>query len=306
MWYWSIGWLLLLVWVEQSMAQSHGYDYWERIQDKALHLRADFKQKTVASKRFAKGGEWVPLQVQTYNEAGRLAREQYYQPYPSLLYDLHFTYLDDGTAEGLNVLDSNRVTYGFTETGLLNYYVDDRRNNIHIIYTYNEEQQLQSVKDCMAPFGNYHWCGYYDYQYDSSGRLKQIQSYNLGTGLPLDSVKLFRTDSLVYNARAQLTERWTLDPQNQLQHRTLYTYNRKGQLQKEQGQQLKGPENLSYLKTYRYHCNGQLKARTERFYTDQQQDARQERRYNRRGWLRSQTSYNQGQRPVVQLRLTYE
>lgn len=284
-------------------AQSYGYEHWQNIQNSEVHLKADYQEKRVEQRQ--PNRQWTPVQIQTYRADGRLERDQSYSAYPELLYDIYFEYNNkERTAQGINVLDSSRVTYAFTPEGWLRYYVVDRTNNIHMIYSYDEARRLKSVKDCMAPFGNHYWCAYYTYQYNGEGQLTRIQSHNLRNDLPLDSLELFSIDSLVYQ-EGQLTERWTLNAQHTPRQIAYYTYNKRQQLTEEVGKQLQADVPLAYRKTYRYRCNRTLLRKVEQYYKGDQLQGRQENRYHPKGWLIEQKSYRQSKQPVNHYRMIY-
>lgn len=279
----------------RGYAQSNGYEYWQQAQGKELHLRAPYREKIVEQSTTRKANDWTLIQQQEYNQEGRLARDVYYKDFPTPLYDLRFVYKKDHTAEGINEMDASTVTYAFTEDGLLNYYVVDKINNIHMIYNYDEKGRLISVKDCLAPFGNYHWCGYFTYTYNSDGRLERIHSYNLRSDLPIDSLELFSIDSLVYNSQQQLTESWSLDATHVSRRQTAYQYNKKGQLILESGRQLRDPAVAAhYNKIYRYHCNGKLRYKRDEYYEGEELQSTQEAYYNTRGWIIEQSTGKEG------------
>lgn len=286
-----------------AQAQSYGYEHWQRTQGNELHLKATYAEKRVEQQ--ATNREWALVQIQRYNADGRLEQDQYYGEYPQLLYDIYFDYSEEQTARGINVLDSSRVTYAFTKEGWLHYYVVDQTNNIHVVYTYDKARRLQSVKDCMAPFGNHYWCGYYTYHYNEEGQLARVHSHNLRNDLPLDSMEVFSMDSLVYQ-EGNLIERWTLDAHHAPQQLATYQYNHRQQLIKEAGQQLETALPLSYTKTYRYRCNRTLRSKIEHYYKAQQIQGRQENRYNTKGWLIKQKSYHQSNELIQHYRMIYE
>lgn len=297
---WGLLWCFGVCWVN---AQSYGYEHWQNIQNSELHLKADYREKRVEERQ--PNRQWKPVQIQTYREDGRLKRDQSYHDYPALLYDIYFEYNDEErTAQGTNSLDSSQVTYAFTPEGWLRYYVVDRTNNIHIVYTYDQARQLKSVKDCMAPFGNHYWCAYYTYTYNREGQLAAIHSHNLRNDFPLDSLELFSIDSIVYQ-EARLAERWTLNAQHEPRQVAYYTYNRHQQLIQEVGSQLQAEIPLSYHKRYRYRCNRTLLSKVEQYYKGKQLQGRQENRYHRKGWLMEQKSYRQSRQLVKHYRMIY-
>lgn len=270
-------------------AQS-GYARWVSIQEGSeIHLAGNYKEKKVYSSKTGDKSDLKLTQVQQYKN-GRLVNDVMYTDYPQLMYDMAIDYQKDGTATGVNLEDSSLVTYAFTETNKLRYYVVDRQNDMHVVYTYNDAGDLIHCKDCLAPFNNHDWCAYYTYTYNNK-QLTSIASYNLEKGAEVDSKTLFERDSLVYE-NDLLSVRWTLNSTREAVQKASYSYDKKGLLIKEHSTQLSPYENpRSYLKNYTYHCNQQIKSLEEAYYTNDKLDGKQVAKYNKKGNKVKQESY---------------
>ena len=271
--------------------QKSGYARWHSIQDGSeIHLSGNYKEKKVYGSRTGAKSDLKLSQIQEY-EKGRLVKDMMYTNYPKLMYHISLNYQDDGTAIGINLEDSSAVTYAFTAEKTLRYYVVDRQNDMHVGYTYNDGGSLIRCKDCLAPFNNHNWCAYYTYSYNKKKQLIGTASYNLEKGAEVTTKTLFESDSLVYE-NDLLTVRWTLNTTGDAIQKATYSYDKKGLLLKEYSTQLAPYENpRSYLKSYTYHCNRQLKTSEEAYYTNEKLDGKQLSRYNKKGYKIKQESY---------------
>lgn len=268
-----------------------GYTRWVSIQEgSGIHLTGNYKEKKVYGSRTGEKSDLKLSQIQQY-ENGRLVKDMMYIDYPKLMYNMNINYQNDGTAIGINLEDSSAVTYAFTEAQKLRYYVVDRQNDMHVVYTYNDDGNLIRCKDCLAPFNDHNWCAYYTYSYNSNKQLVGISSYNLEKGAEVDSKTLFEADSLVYE-NDLLMLRWTSNSTGERVQKATYSYNKKGLLIKEHSTQLAPYQNpRSYLKNYTYHCNRQLKSLKEIYYTNEKLDGKQVSKYNKKGNKIKQESY---------------
>ncbi|BDS10736.1 hypothetical protein [Aureispira anguillae] len=268
----------------------NGYSQWLSVQGTEMHLLGDFKEKRVYGNPKGEQKKVALMQVQRY-ENGRLKRDVMYNGYPQLMYDMVIDYQEDGTARGINVLDSSIVTYAFTNDKKIRYYVVDQQSATHVIYTYNDKGALIRCKDCLAPFGNHEWCAYYQYIYNEQEQLIKVLSYNLEKGMPVESKVLFATDSLEYE-QGLLKNRWTLNPAGNVTQKAVYKYNKKNLLEQEESTQLiANPNPKRYTKNYTYHCNKRLKQKVEAYYTGSHLDGQQIAKYNPKGWKIRQESY---------------
>ncbi|CAA6828818.1 MAG: Unknown protein [uncultured Aureispira sp.] len=271
-------------------AQS-GYTRWHFIQEGTeIHLAGNYKEKKVYGSRTGVKSDLKLSQIQQY-EKGRLVKDKVYIDYPTLMYDIVLNYQKDGTAIGMNLEDSSAVTYAFTKTNKLRYYVVDEQHELHVVYTYNDAGDLIRCKDCLAPFEEHNWCAYYRYAYNNKNQLIGVASYKLKKGAEVDTKTLFEADSLVYE-NDLLKVRWTLDTAGEAVQKASYSYDKKGLLLKEHSTQLGVDENSrSYLKSYTYHCNRQLKSLEEAYYTNDSLDGKQISKYNKKGNKIKQESY---------------
>lgn len=284
--------ILFLFFIAPFLVQAQsGYDRWIAVQEgSGIHLLGDYKEKKVYGSKTGAKSDLGLSQIQQY-EKGRLVKDKMYVNYPELMYNMSINYQNDGTATGINLEDSSFVTYAFTEAQKLRYYVVDRQNDMHVVYTYDDDNDLIRCKDCLAPFNNHNWCAYYTYSYNKNKQLVGIASYNLEKGAEVDSKTLFESDSLVYE-NDLLTVRWTLNSAGEATQKASYSYNKKGLLLNEHSTQLEPYQNpRSYLKTYTYHCNGKLKTSEEAYYTNEKLDGKQVAQYNKKGHKIKQTSY---------------
>jgi hypothetical protein len=282
--------LLFLIFPFFVQAQS-GYARWYSIQEgSGIHLAGDYKEKKIYGSRTGDRSDLKLSQAQEY-ENGRLVKDMMYIDYPKVMYNMTINYQADGTAIGLNLEDSSVVTYSFTGAKKLRYYVVDRQNDMHVIYTYNDEGDLIRCKDCLAPFKDHNWCAYYTYVYNKEKQLTEIYSHNLEKGAEVETKEMFETDALVYE-EGLLTVRWTLNSTGEAIQKATYSYDKKGLLIKEYSTQLAPYENpRSYLKTYTYHCNRQLRSLEEAYYTNEKLDGKQVSKYNKKGNKIKQESY---------------
>jgi len=273
------------------MQAQSGYARWYSIQEgSGIHLAGNYKEKKVYGSKTGDKSDLKLSHVQTY-ENNRLVKDMMYTEYPNLMYNMTINYQEDGTAIGMNIEDSSAVTYAFTEAGKLRYYVVDRQSDMHVVYTYNDDGNLIRCKDCLAPFDDHNWCAYYTYIYNEEKQLREIYSYNLEKGAAKESKTMFESDTLVYE-NDLLTLRWTLNATGEAIQKATYSYDKKGLLIKEHSTQLAPYENpRSYLKTYTYHCNRQLKGLEEAYYTNEKLDGKQVSKYNKKGDKVKQESY---------------
>lgn len=270
-------------------AQS-GYNQWLSTQGTEMHLLGDYKEKKVYGSSTGERSDLQLVQIQRYKD-GRLKEDLVYKAYPKLIYNMVINYEEDNTATGINLVDSSKVTYAFTDAQKIRYYVVNRQNATHVIYTYDEEDLLIRCKDCLAPFGNHDWCAYYQYAYNEKKQLIKVSSYNLKKGAEVTTKVLFATDSLIYDNN-QLTTRWTLNPAGNATQKATYIYNKKKLLVEEKSTQLPPYVNIrSYTKSYEYHCNKVVKKKTEAYYTDNRLDGKQIAIYNKKGRKTKQESY---------------
>lgn len=268
-----------------------GYARWSSIQEGSeIHLSGNYKEKKVYGSKTGDKSDLNLSQVQEYQN-GRLVKDMMYTNYPQLMYNMTLNYQNDGTAIGMNLEDSSAVTYAFTEAKKLRYYVVDRQNDMHVVYTYNDDGNLIRCKDCLAPFKDHNWCAYYTYSYNDKKQLIGVSSYNLEKGAEVTSKTLFESDSLIYE-NDRLTVRWTLSSTGEAIQKATYSYDKKGLLIKEYSTQLPPYQNpRSYLKSYTYHCNRQLKCSEEAYYTNEKLDGKQISKYNKKGNKIKQESY---------------
>jgi hypothetical protein len=281
---------LFLVFPFVIQAQS-GYARWYSIQEgSGIHLTGNYKEKKVYSSKTGSKSDLKLSQIEQYKN-GRLVKDMMYIDYPKLMYNISIDYHEDGTATGINADDSSAVTYAFTEAKKLRYYVVDHQNDMHVVYTYNDDGNLIRCKDCLAPFNDHNWCAYYTYSYNKEQQLIGLSSYNLEKGAEVNTKTLFEADSLIYE-NDLLTVRWTLSVTGEAIKKATYSYNKKGLLLKEHSTQLTPYENpRSYLKTYSYHCNQELKSLEESYYTNEKLDGKQLSKYNKKGNKIKQESY---------------
>ncbi len=267
------------------------YTRWIAIQEgSGIHLLETCKEKRVYGSESGKSSDLKLRQYQKY-EQGRLVKDMMYVDYPQLMYNIEINYQQDGTATGINLEDSSIVTYAFTPEQKLRYYVVDRQNDMHVVYTYDDDGDLIRCKDCLAPFNNHDWCAYYNYFYNDKKQLIKTASHNLEKGAAVTTKVVFETDSLVYKNN-RLTTRWTINAAGEEIKKATYTYNKKGLLVEEYSTQLAPYQNpRSYLKTYVYHCNGQLKKVEEVYYTNKHINGKQVSKYNNKGQKIRQESY---------------
>lgn len=283
--------LLLFLMIPFLGQTQSGYSRWISIQKgSGIHLTGDYKEKKVYGSKTGDKSDLKLVQIQDYKN-GRMVKDRMYIDFPSLMYDMVVNYQEDGTAIGLNLEDSSAVTYAFTEAQKLRYYVVDRQNDMHVVYTYNDDGNLIRCKDCLAPFNDHNWCAYYTYTYNTQKQLTNIASYNLEKGVAVENRTLFERDSLVYK-NDLLETRWSYSSTGEAINKATYTYNSKGLLINEYSTQLEPYENpRSYTKTYTYHCNRKRKGLEETYYINQELEGQQISKYNKKGQKIKQESY---------------
>jgi hypothetical protein len=307
--------LSFIVGTSQSAKGQNAYDHWLNSQKPATHLRqkGTYTLQEIYRTETGKRKDLELVQRQRY-ELGYLREDEGYvegmpiyhvvtklpegQDWERLAAEGE-RYLAGQEVIGFNLLDSSTATYAFDEAGKLNYYVVDQQGSMHAIYTYNKDGHLLRYKDCMAPFNNSYWCAYYVYDYTATGQLIAAHSYNLAQGATTEEKELFAIDSMVYNVKGQLSERWTLDSAGTATQKAQYWYNEAGRLCGEQSNQWPiSKQSPYYQKTYCYHNNGEFKRQEQAYYLGDNLQARQEEYYNRTGNLRRRLIYKRGKRPV--------
>lgn len=319
----SIVFLLLLIQIPDKSIAQNAYDHWLKNQELETHMRCngDYTTKSTYKSTTGKKKDLQLTQEQSY-QAGYLKEDILYTNNQEKLYHVRFqlpashtwerlavqgpTYLANVEMVGLNLLDSTTTTYAFEASGKLKYYVVDQQGSLHVVYTYNTAGQLLRYKDCLAPFDNAYWCAYYVYVYKDNKQLAKALSYNLGQDQTPDQKQLFAVDSMVYNEEGLLSERWTLDSAASITQKASYHYNKNRQLCLEISSQWPKTEwTRSYKKTSCYRPNGKLRKQQACYYFGKQEEARQERRYNRRGNLAKQVTYKREQ-PISLYVLQYK
>lgn len=316
--------LLFLLLSLQTLAAQNAYDHWIQSQQASTHLRAEGDYSKKETYKSATGLEKdLKLLQEQYYEAGYLKEDVLYTDQQEKLYHVVLQLPTPLTWENLaqkganplaevdlverNQLDSSTSTYSFDETGRLKYYVVDNQGSMHAVYTYREDGQLARYKDCLAPFKNTYWCAYYLYEYNEQQQLTKAFSYNLAQDQTPDQKELFAVDSMVYNEKGQLLERWTMDSARVVTQKATYQYNKQGKLCREKSTQLPlSTFTRAYEKTSCYHKNGQLKEQQDAYYFGGELEVRQERLYNRQGYLIQQATYKKGKQPISLYQLSYE
>lgn len=316
--------LLFLLLSLQTLTAQNAYDHWLQSQQASTHLRAEGDYSKKETYKSATGLEKdLKLLQEQYYEAGYLREDVLYTDQQEKLYHVVLQLPAPLTWENLaqkganplaglelverNQLDSSTSTYSFDEAGRLKYYVVDNQGNMHAVYTYREDGQLARYKDCLAPFKNTYWCAYYLYEYNEKQQLTKAFSYNLAQDQTPDQKELFAVDSMVYNEKGQLLERWTMDSARVVTQKAAYQYNKQGKLCREKSTQLPlSTFTRAYEKTSCYHKNGQLKEQQDAYYFGGELEVRQERLYNRQGYLIQQATYKKGKQPISLYQLSYK
>ncbi|MGH1338905.1 MAG: hypothetical protein ACRBFS_22505 [Aureispira sp.] len=319
------GWMtLFLCFFSEAALAQNAYDHWVKSKELATHLRYEgtYRSKETYKSPTGKRKDFKLVQQQYY-EAGYLREDVLYTTEQGKLYHVRFelpaphtwealaqkggAYLAGVEMVGRNLMDSSTTTYSFDDSGRLKYYVVDNQGSLHTVYTYGEEGQLLRYKDCLVPFDNAYWCAYYLYEYNDQQQLSKALSYNLGQDQTPDQKALYAIDSMVYNDRGLLIERWTLDSARVVTQKAIYSYNTANQLCEEHSSQWPlSTWTRSYKKTYCYRTNGQPKKQQDAYYFGNQLEIRQERLYNRQGALREQATYKQGKQPISLYQLRYK
>lgn len=302
----------------------NAYEHWLKSQELETHLRYEGSYSSKATYKSATGQRKdLTLVQQQYYKAGYLREDILYIKGREKLYHVRFelptpytwetlaqkggAYLAGIEMVGRNLLDSSTTTYSFEASGKLKYYVVDNQGSLHAVYTYDAKGQLLRYKDCLAPFDNAYWCAYYWYEYNDQQQLSKAFSYNLGQDQTPDKKRLFAVDSMVYNDRGLLIERWTLDSAHVVTQKASYSYNNKDQLCEERSTQWPvSTWTRSYKKSHCYRANGQLRKQQDAYYFGKQLEVRQERLYNRQGQLLQQVTYKQGKKPIGLYLLRYK
>ena len=113
--------LLLLFLCPCFLFAQSGFAQWTAVQGTELHLMSDCKEKKIYASESGKEQDLSLRQVQTFKE-GRLTHDMMYEIYPDLIFfDMEIKYKDDLTAEGINLLDSSKVTYSFTKDNKIRF-----------------------------------------------------------------------------------------------------------------------------------------------------------------------------------------
>lgn len=314
---------LLLLYSQITTAQN-AYDHWLQSQQASTHLKAEGNYSKKETYKSATGLEKdLKLLQEQYYEAGYLREDVLYTEKEEKLYHVELQLPPPLTWQNIaqkgahplagmevierNKIDSSTSTYSFDEAGRLKYYVVDNQGSMHAVYTYREEGHLARYKDCLAPFKNTYWCAYYIYEYNEKQQLVKALSYNLAQDQTPDQKELFAIDSMVYNEKGQLIEKWTMDSARVITQKATYQYSKQGKLCREKSTQLPlSTFTRAYEKTFCYHKNGQPKKQQDAYYFGGELEIRQERLYNRQGYLTQQATYKRQKQPISLYQIIYK
>ncbi|MCP4439714.1 MAG: hypothetical protein GY810_12290 [Aureispira sp.] len=251
---------ILLIALLVQPAYSQGYEQWKASQKSTTHLQAPYKIKKAYWSPSGKKSDFYLKQYQEYNEQGRMFRDVLYRNRMEQVYDITIKYKDSTTARSFNKVDTSTAIYKFSKSKKITYYLTEDVVGLFINYKYDSLDRLESCKDCMAPFGNAVQCAYYQYIYDGNDLVKIKQSSVSKVQLA-EAGQLYATDSLVYQVGLLSTKYFMDATKNELVHKNLYRYNKKGrcvELIEHRGIDREGKAAQLWTTSYRYRLNGAL------------------------------------------------
>lgn len=271
-----------------------GFNTWQYLQQTESHLQATHYQKNVYESLSGKRQDLYLKQQTTYQKGYLKSDVAFDRKTGKKLFDIQMSYTDSSEVISTNLLDSSQAIYYLTAAQKVRYYVSKNNSQQHIIYTYNDANQIIKCKDCLQPLGNHDWCVYYQYVYNTDENLAAVYNYNLAVNTPVSEKILIQKDTFIYNEQQLMSRRESYNPAQNLLTTTIYDYNKKQKLIKEVSSQSKLYQSpRSYTKAYAYHCNGQLRKKEELYYKENTLSGRVVNWYNKKGEKTKSKTYNQ-------------